>query len=141
MKIPVRVVACLAVLLLGAGAVRAEVFYLKDGTRIAGVILGFDEGSFHVRTNLGPDVMRKVQRVFKDSIVYALDHRQEALDYAMKYSRNAKPELIDRFVGMYVNDYTVDMGKKGKEGLQFLRDSALSHGFIKNQHPVNFVPK
>jgi len=94
-----------------------------------------------VRTNLGGDLMRKIQRVFRDSIVYALDHRQEAIEYAMKYGRDNSVALIDRFVGMYVNDYTVDMGKKGKDGLNKLQELAFSRGLIKNTHPIQFVPK
>jgi 1,4-dihydroxy-6-naphthoate synthase len=94
-----------------------------------------------VRSNLGPDLMRKLQRVLRDSIVYALKHRNEALEYAMTYGRNTPRSTIDKFVGMYVNDYTVDMGKKGKKGLEHLHRSAEVSGLIKNTHPIRFIPK
>ena len=94
-----------------------------------------------VRTNLGADLMRKIQRVFRDSIVYALDHRDEALDYAMRYGRETPREVIDRFVGMYVNDLTVDMGKRGKEGLMHLHKSAVASGLAQPRPPIQFVPK
>jgi len=94
-----------------------------------------------VRTNLGPDLMRIIQRVFRDSIVYALDHRTEAMDYAMKYSRNTPQETIDRFVGMYVNDLTVNMGKRGKDGMMYLYEAAKHAGLVKEGKPIKFVPK
>jgi len=94
-----------------------------------------------VRTNLGPDVMRKIQRVLRDSIVYALDHREEALEYAAKYGRDASPELLDRFVGMYVNEDTVHMSKKVKAGLAHLQKSAFHSGFIRKSRDIQFVPK
>jgi len=94
-----------------------------------------------VRTNLGPDLMRKIQRVFRDSIVYALENREEAIAYAMKYARDTAQETIDRFVGMYVNDLTVNMGKRGKEGLMHLHESAKHSGLVKNVSPIRFVPK
>ena len=94
-----------------------------------------------VRTSLGPDLMRKIQRVLKDSIVYALDHREEAIEYAMRYGRNTPKETIDRFVGMYVNDYTVDMGKKSIESLDHLRESAVASGLLRQTKPIKFVPK
>ena len=94
-----------------------------------------------VRTNLGADLMRKIQRVFRDSIVYALENREPALDYAMRYGRNTPREIIDRFVGMYVNDLTVDMGKRGKDGLSHLHKSAIASGLAKANPPIKFVPK
>lgn len=94
-----------------------------------------------VRTNLGPDLMRKIQRVFRDSIVYALDHREEAVEYAMKYARSTPKETIDRFIGMYVNDLTVNMGHRGKKGLMHLHKAAQHAGLIQNGSEIKFVPK
>lgn len=95
-----------------------------------------------VRTNLGPDLMRKIQRVLRDSIVYALDHREEAVEYAMKYGRDTPRDVIDRFIGMYVNDLTVDMGRRGKDGLMHLYESAVASGFIEEgRKPIQFVPR
>jgi 1,4-dihydroxy-6-naphthoate synthase len=68
------------------------------------------------------DVSRTVDRVLRRSILYALDHRQEALQYALRFARGLKPHLADRFVGMYVNHHTVDYGSDGKQAIrQFLR--------------------
>ena len=92
-----------------------------------------------VRKNLGRDVMRKVTRIMKDSIVYALKHRQEALVYAMKFGRGIETATADEFVGMYVNDYTVDMGRKGKDGLIQLFKMADAAGFIPKAHDLEFV--
>lgn len=92
-----------------------------------------------IRKNLGKDVMRKVTRILKDSIVYALDHRDEALEYAMKFGRGIPTPTADRFVGMYVNDYTVDMGKKGKEALKFLHKAALDNNLVKKSNAIEFV--
>jgi len=94
-----------------------------------------------VRSDLEPDVMRKIQKVFRESIVYALDHRDEALEYAMRFGRNTPRETIDRFVSMYVNDYTVDMGKRGRDGLMHLYESAKASGMIQNGNSINFIPK
>ncbi|MBP9733452.1 MAG: ABC transporter substrate-binding protein [Candidatus Omnitrophica bacterium] len=93
-----------------------------------------------VRTNLGKDLMRKCQRVFRDSIIHALEHREEAIEYAMKYGRSTPKDTIDRFVGMYVNELTVSMGKRGKDGLIHLHESAKAAGLLKNDHAISFVP-
>ncbi len=92
-----------------------------------------------IRKSLGRDVMRKVTRLLKDSIVYGLDHREEALKYAMRFGRGIETQTADEFVGMYVNDYTVDMGKKGKEGLLTLQKAAVSAGLIEKAMPLEFV--
>ena len=92
-----------------------------------------------IRKNLGRDVMRKVTRLLKDSIEYGLKNRQEALQYAMKFGRGIETEIADEFVGMYVNDQTVDMGRKVKEGLLTLQRAALDGGFLKNSAKIEFV--
>jgi len=83
-----------------------------------------------IRKNLGKDVMRKVTKLLKDSIVFGLKHRAEALVYAMKYGRGIETTTADEFVGMYVNDYTVDMGRKGKDGLLALQNMAIEAGLV-----------
>lgn len=92
-----------------------------------------------IRKNLGRDVMRKVTRLLRDSIHYGLKNRPEALQYAMKFGRGIEPGTADRFVGMYVNDYTVDMGHKGKKGLLTLQKAAMDYGFLKKSAPIEFV--
>ena len=83
-----------------------------------------------IRKNLGKDVMRKVTKLLKDSIVFGLKHRADALVYAMKYGRGIETATADEFVGMYVNDYTVDMGRKGKDGLLTLQKMAVNAGLV-----------
>ena len=92
-----------------------------------------------IRKNLGRDVMRKVTKLLKNSIEYGLKHREEALVYAMKFGRGISTDTADKFVGRYVNDYTVDMGRKGKEGLLMLHQAAVEHGVLKKPAKIQFV--
>ncbi len=92
-----------------------------------------------VRKDLGDDLVREVARLLKASIVYALDHRQEALDYALRYARDLDPGLADRFVGMYVNEWTVDYGPRGREAVRLLLDRAAEAGIIPAKVDVQFV--
>ena len=92
-----------------------------------------------IRKNLGRDVMRKVTKLLKNSIEYGLNHRGDALTYAMKFGRGIPTDTADRFVGMYVNDYTVDMGRRGKEGLLALQRAATDYGILKKPVKLEFV--
>lgn len=92
-----------------------------------------------IRKNLGRDVMRKTTRILRESIEYGLKHRKEALAYAMKFGRGIPENTADEFVGMYVNDYTVDMGKKVKEALNILQKAAVDNQFVKKHIPIEFV--
>lgn len=92
-----------------------------------------------IRKNLGRDVMRKATRIFRESIEYALENREAALEYAMKFGRGMETPTADRFVGMYVNDYTVDMGRKGREAIQFLQEAAVDHGLLKKAQKIEYV--
>ena len=67
-----------------------------------------------IRKDLGDEQIREFSALFKESIQYALSHRQEALAYALQYGRGINERLGDQFVGMYVNDYTVDLGREGE---------------------------
>ncbi len=93
-----------------------------------------------IRKNLGRDVIRKVTKLLKTSIEYSLNNRREALEYAMRFGRGIETATADEFVGMYVNDYTVDMGKKGKDGLLALQRAAQDHGFLPGKpEKIEFV--
>jgi len=85
-----------------------------------------------ISNHLGPEVIKKFDIYLRDSINYAREHKEEALDYAMQYSRGKSRSLIDKFVKMYVNDVTVDMGEKGKEAIQRLFSMAKEKGLIPN---------
>src|SRR5207244_2479566 len=92
-----------------------------------------------VRRDLGPDVIRRVSSLLKQSIRYALDHRSEALDYALKYARDMDKGLADQFVGMYVNDWTLDYGPRGREAVRRLLDEGHRAGVIPKPVAVEFV--
>jgi 1,4-dihydroxy-6-naphthoate synthase len=92
-----------------------------------------------IRRDLGRDTMKEFALLFKESIQYALDNRQPALQYAKKYGRGISDELNDRFVGMYVNDLTVDLGPRGEKGFQTLLDEAFAQGLIPQKIKLEFV--
>src|SRR5260370_278921 len=92
-----------------------------------------------VRRNLGPEVMRDVSRLLKESIRYALAHRSEALNYALQYARDMDVGLADRFVGMYVNEWTLDYGPRGRDAVQRLLDEGHRLGIIPRPVAVDFV--
>ncbi len=73
-----------------------------------------------VRRDLGPETIARISRVLSHSIAWALAHREEALDYAMSFGRGLPRDLTDRFVGMYVNHHTVDLGEDGRAGAEKL---------------------
>ena len=92
-----------------------------------------------IRKDLGPDATREIAAILKDSIRYALDHREEALEYALRFGRGIGRDLADRFVGMYVNDLTLDYGKRGREGLDELFRRARDRGLIKGPVHIDEV--
>ena len=92
-----------------------------------------------VRKDLGPDLIRTVSRHLKQSIAYALDHRAGALDHAMQYARGLDRSTADEFVGMYVNQWTLDYGATGREAVQVLLDRGHEAGIIRDQVTVEFA--
>jgi len=92
-----------------------------------------------VRRDLGPETVRNISRLIKESIRYSLDHRQEALTYALQYGRDLDRSLADKFVGMYVNDWTLDYGPRGRAAVTKLLDEGHRAGVIPHQVPVEFV--
>ena len=92
-----------------------------------------------VRRDLGAEMIRNVSRLIKESIRYSLDHRQDALTYALNYARDMDRELADRFVGMYVNDWTLDYGPKGRAAVKLLLDEAHRAGVIPAPVTAEFV--
>ena len=96
-------------------------------------------GGNAIRRDLGPELIAKVSRLLRESIRYALDHREEALAYAMQFARDLPEDLADRFVGMYVNDVTLDYGEDGRRAVQLLLDRAFERGVIPNRVVAEFV--
>jgi len=96
-------------------------------------------GGNAIRRALGPDLMLSVSTALRDSIQYALDHREEALAYAMQFARDLDPQLADKFVGMYVNERTLDYGPDGREAVRRLLDMGYTAGIIPQPARVEFV--
>lgn len=96
-------------------------------------------GGNAIRRDLGEDLMREVSRYLHQSIQYSLDNREDALAYAMQFARDMSPELADRFVGMWVNELTLDYGERGKEGVRRLLKEGYEKGIIPNHVEVEFV--
>ncbi len=91
-------------------------------------------GGNAIRRDLGRKAMEEVTALLKQSIVYGLEHRQEALGHAKKYGRDLDDHKADVFVGMYVNDWTIDFGDRGREAVKLLLARAYEHKLI--PHPV-----
>jgi 1,4-dihydroxy-6-naphthoate synthase len=92
-----------------------------------------------IRRDLGPENIAKISRMLHDSIAYGLAHRQEALDYAMKYGRGLDRAKADRFVGMYVNELTLDYGDRGRAAVQQLMDEAFAARLIPKKVSVEWA--
>ncbi len=104
--------------------------------RITGLPLPL--GGNVVRRDLGKDDIREVSRLLKASIQYALDNREEALEYAMQFARDLDSRTADRFVGMYVNERTLDYGDEGRLAVQTLFDRAYEAKLIPNRVVAEF---
>ncbi len=96
-------------------------------------------GGNAIRRELGPELCKTIGRALRDSIQYALDHRDEALTYAMQFARDLDTQMADRFVGMYVNERTLDYGPDGKEAVARLLDMGYRAGIIPHKPEVEFV--
>jgi 1,4-dihydroxy-6-naphthoate synthase len=83
-----------------------------------------------VRKDLGIELCRQISNCIQQSIEYGMQHRDEAMQYAMKYARNTEQKLTDRFVGMYVNHFTRDLGNRGTEAIRTLLAEGHSQGLI-----------
>ena len=92
-----------------------------------------------VRKDLGMEMTRKISRHLHDSIAYGLEHRNGALDHAMRYARGLDRSKADTFVGMYVNDWTLDYGQKGRESVRLFLERGVKAGIIKKPVTVEFV--
>lgn len=96
-------------------------------------------GGNAIRRSLGPETMSKVSAALRDSIQYALDHREQALQYAMQFARDLDTQLADKFVGMYVNDRTLDYGADGREAVAKLLEMGYEKGVIPNKAKIEWV--
>jgi 1,4-dihydroxy-6-naphthoate synthase len=93
-----------------------------------------------IKRDLGVELSEKMSRVMRRSIEFALTHRADALAHAMQYARDLETEMADKFVGMYVNELTLDLGERGKRGVELLLTEAAERKLIPPvQQPVTFV--
>jgi 1,4-dihydroxy-6-naphthoate synthase len=92
-----------------------------------------------IRRDLGPDLIKEVSQLLRESISYSLEHREDALQYAMQFARDMDPALADRFVAMWVNDLTLDYTDRGREAVRRLLAEGYEKGIIPKQVPVEFV--
>jgi 1,4-dihydroxy-6-naphthoate synthase len=96
-------------------------------------------GGNAVRRALGPDLGRQIAKTIRDSVAYGLEHREEALNYAMQFARDMDTELADKFVGMYVNKWTLGYGEKGKKAVRALIERGTEAGLLPGPPEVEFL--
>lgn len=96
-------------------------------------------GGNAIRRSLGAEKHAILSKALRDSIRYALDHRDQALDYAMQFARDLDPAMANRFVSMYVNDRTLDYGTDGRRAIRTLLDMGHERGIISIVPAVDFV--
>ena len=92
-----------------------------------------------IRRDLGMEDIREISRLLKASIQYSLDHREEALEYALDFARDLDLATADRFVGMYVNERTLDYGQEGQKAVQIFIDKAFEAGIIPKHVKAEFA--
>ena len=92
-----------------------------------------------IRKDIPDDVKRKISKHLRASIAYGLEHRRSALDHAMQYARGLDRSKADEFVGMYVNDWTLDYGDRGREAIRLFLDRGVAAGIIGRPVTVEFV--
>jgi 1,4-dihydroxy-6-naphthoate synthase len=92
-----------------------------------------------IKRDLGKRMMERVAHDIKKSIQYGLDHREEAMAYAIQFSRGLDTQRVDRFIGMYVNDLTLDYGSEGKQAVKKLLSEAYKKKIIPERVALEFV--
>ena len=91
--------------------------------------------------SLGPELGLQVARMIRESVCYALDHREPALNYALQFARDMDPPLADKFIGMYVNRWTLDYGEEGRRAVRELLDRGKAHrSWSRHLSKWNFSP-
>lgn len=92
-----------------------------------------------IRRDLGMNVMNEVTRILKSSIQYSLDHRKEAVEYALQFGRDLDRDLADKFVGMYVNHWTIDYGDRGRAAISKLLAEGAKAEIVPAISKIDFV--
>jgi 5,8-dihydroxy-2-naphthoate synthase len=96
-------------------------------------------GGNAIRRELGPEVIQEVSQLLRESISYSLNNREDALQYALQFARDMDPGLADRFVGMWVNELTLDYTERGREAVRRLLEEGFERGIIPHKVPIDFV--
>jgi 1,4-dihydroxy-6-naphthoate synthase len=96
-------------------------------------------GGNAIRRELGSELIAGITKALRDSIQYGLEHREEALAYAMQFARDLDQQMADQFVGMYVNERTLDYGKDGRQAVEHLLGMGYRAGIIPHKPQVEFV--
>ena len=96
-------------------------------------------GGNAIRRELGAEVIKEVSHLLRESISYSLNNREDALQYALQFARDMDPALADRFVGMWVNELTLDYTERGREAVRRLLEEGFERGIIPHKVPVDFV--
>lgn len=96
-------------------------------------------GGNAIKRDLGPELIKEVSNLLRQSIGYSLNNREDALQYALQFARDMDPALADRFVGMWVNDLTLDYTERGREAVRRLLQEGYEKEIIPNRVPVDFV--
>ena len=96
-------------------------------------------GGNAVRRDLGRETMGRLTRLVRETVKHSLAHRPQALEYAMSFARGMDPGVADRFVGMWVNDMTVEMGERGRHAVQAFLDRGFEAGIVPRRTAVDFV--
>jgi 1,4-dihydroxy-6-naphthoate synthase len=92
-----------------------------------------------VHKRFAPELRSRISRILTGSIQYSLDHRAEAVEHALQYARDMGRDLADRFVGMYVNHWTLDYGEPGRESIRRFLGQAFDRGIIPHRQELEFV--
>jgi 1,4-dihydroxy-6-naphthoate synthase len=92
-----------------------------------------------IRRDLGADHCRSIARILRDSIAYSLQHREAAVQHALRFGRGLDLALADRFVGMYVNDWTLDYGPRGREAVRRILDEGARAGLVPAVGDIDFL--
>jgi 1,4-dihydroxy-6-naphthoate synthase len=125
-----------------------QLTYAKEGLRKVidlgewwhkGTGLPLPLGGNVIRRDLGKEMIGKISKLIRQSIQYALDNREEALNYAMQFARDLELDMADKFVGMYVNQRTLEYGPKEREAVQLLLDMGYQKKIIDRQIEVEFA--
>jgi 1,4-dihydroxy-6-naphthoate synthase len=96
-------------------------------------------GGNAIKRDLGPDLSTLVCKALRDSIQHALDHREQALEYAMQFARDLDTQMADKFVGMYVNERTLDYGEDGRAAVAKLLEMGYEHGLIPHRPKLDWA--